>query len=173
MKISEKLNKEFNAQIQREYASAYLYLSMSSWLQDHGFPGSAHWMKNQYREEMVHAEGLVEWVQLHKGSVDLAAIEAPDKNWDSILAVFEQTLKHEEGVSQHILALRKLAREEADQASEIFLNWYVMEQVEEEDNAENNVRAFQALGNDITALMNYDHVLGKREFHRAEIPYLD
>lgn len=136
MAISKKMEEAFNAQINAEAFSAYLYLSMSAYFEDANLPGFASWMKAQAQEEVFHAMKMYSFVVERGGRVTLAAIDAPETKWESTTAVFEATLTHEEHVTSLINKLVILAREENDQAAEVFLHWFVNEQVEEEATAD-------------------------------------
>ena len=171
--MNKELNKAFNDQINREYFSAFLYLAMNEWLEQHGFIGAAQWMVAQYNEEIAHAEGLYRWIQMHDGEVELQAIDKPEAKYDSILEVFEASLAHEQFVTKHIHELSALADEVKDQASKIFLDWYVMEQVEEEDNARANIDAIKICQNDPAALFAFDRSLMGRPITKPAIPYLE
>lgn len=171
--MKENINKAFNDQINREFYSAYLYLSMSEWLLEKGWIGASHWMDIQYREEVAHAEGLLRWVRRHNGKVELQAIDKPTAEFPSLLGVFEEAYEHEQFVTKHIEELAALADKENDRASHIFLDWYIMEQVEEEENARDNILAIQQCGDDKAALIANDRAWFSRSFHAPEIPHLD
>lgn len=171
--MKKELNKEFNQQINCELYSAYLYLGMSEWLNRHGWLGASHWMLAQVHEEMAHAEGLMQWVQRHGGELELPTIDGVKIEYDSVLDVFEKALQHEQEITQNINKLVDACKSNNDRASKLFLDWYVMEQVEEEENAENNILAIKMCQEDRAALLGWDHGMGKREAHHANIPYLD
>ena len=130
--LSDKMLRALNDQINAELYSSYLYLAMAAYFEDKGLPGFAHWMKAQSVEELGHVARLFEFVNDRGGRVTLEAIERPPAEWDSPLAVFEATLKHEVHVTQLISKLVDLAIEERDHATHNFLQWFVAEQVEEE-----------------------------------------
>ena len=128
--ISKPLEAAINAQINAELWSAYLYLSMSTYCQDAGFPGIANWFSIQFKEEQDHAMILLNYLQSRDGRVLLAPIDAVETEWASPLAAFEATLKHEQKVTSLINNLMALAVEEKDFALQTRLNWFVEEQVE-------------------------------------------
>ncbi len=130
--ISKKMEKAINDQIKWEFYSAYLYLSMAAWCERKGLLGCANWMKVQREEEIFHAMKFYGYVIERGGAVALQAIDAPEIDWKSLTAVFEQTKKHEQSVTKRINDLMDLAMKEKDHAAVIFLQWYVSEQVEEE-----------------------------------------
>ncbi len=132
--LTVKMEKAYNEQINAELYSAYLYLSMSSYLSLNNLNGFANWMKIQYQEETFHAMKFYQYVIDRGGKVVLEAIEKPQITWKNIIDVFESTLKHENHITALINNLMTLAHEEKDHASVSFLNWFVDEQVEEEAN---------------------------------------
>ncbi|ERL24745.1 ferritin [Jonquetella sp. BV3C21] len=141
MKLSDKLYKALNDQVNAEMYSAYLYQSMASWLTAQELPGMAGWMAHQAKEEMEHAFKIYHYIESRGEQPKLTAIEGPKTSWESALAVFEQALGHERHVSDLIASIIKLAREEEDFATETLMSWYINEQVEEEANATRNVHA--------------------------------
>jgi ferritin len=133
--LSQKMQSAINAQINAEMWSAYLYLSMSMAAADKGMKGVANWFAIQFKEEQDHAQIFINYLLSRGGRVLLEPIAAVDTEWDSILAMFEQTLTHEQKVTSLIHNLYNLAIEEQDHATRSMLTWFVDEQVEEEDSA--------------------------------------
>ena len=133
--LSKKVKEALNRQINAEMYSAYLYLSMASYFESIDLEGCASWMKAQTQEEMIHAMKIYDFVIERGGRVLLDAIKAPQQEWDSALAVFEHAYEHEQYVTSLINDLVDLAIEERDHATQIFLQWFVTEQVEEEASA--------------------------------------
>ncbi len=162
--ISEKMQEAINDQINAELYSAYLYLSMQSYFEAENLPGFATWMDCQVKEETAHAMKFFHYVNERGGRVLLKPIEGPDTEWDSPEAVFQATLEHERVVTGRIHALVKLAREEVDTATEIFLQWYVTEQVEEEASAEDILNKLQRMAGAPGGLFMLDRELGQRSF---------
>ncbi len=132
--IDERMVEAINEQINAELYSAYIYYSMAAWLEDQGLDGMARWMKAQTQEELFHADKFFNYVCERGGRVELTAIEGPPTEWDSATAVFEHAYEHEQYVTSRINDLVDLAIELKDHATTQFLQWYVKEQVEEEDN---------------------------------------
>jgi ferritin len=130
--ITKKMEKAINEQIKWEFYSAYLYLGMAAWFERQGLPGCANWMRVQREEETFHAMKFLDYLLERGGTVELLAIDAPEKAWKTPAAVFEHTQKHEAEVTRRINALMDLAMKEKDHAAVIFLQWFVSEQVEEE-----------------------------------------
>lgn len=130
--LSKKLEGALNAQINAEFWSAYLYLSMSAYFAADGKSGFANWFRIQFKEEQDHAMKLLNYVVDRGGKVELKPISQVSLSWDSPLAAFEDTLKHEQQVTAMINDLVSLAKEEKDYATESMLKWFIDEQVEEE-----------------------------------------
>ncbi|CDE59557.1 ferritin-like protein [Fusobacterium sp. CAG:439] len=162
--ISEKLEKAFNVQINKEFYSEYLYLSMQAYFERLNLKGFVNWMSVQVQEERAHAMGMFDYLNQRGGSVILEAIEKPEVDWKSPLDVFENVLKHEEYVTASINELMDAAEEVKDRAAMSFLNWYLKEQVEEEDNAGQVLATLKLIGDDKKALLMLDKELAARTF---------
>lgn len=162
--INEKLEKAFNDQINKELYSEYLYLSMQAYFERLNLKGFVNWMSVQVQEEHAHALGMFDYLNQRGGTVVLEAIDKPETEWSSPLAVFEQVLEHEEFVTSRINALMDVAEETKDRAAMSFLNWYLKEQVEEEDNVGNVLATLRLIGNDKKALLMLDKDLAARTF---------
>jgi ferritin len=162
--INKKMEQAFNGQFNAEYYSSYLYLSMAAYFASGDLPGFANWMRVQVQEEEFHAMKFYDHIIERGGKVLLQPIEAPAHTWDSPRAVFEATLEHEQKVTGLINDLVYLAREEKDYASEIFLQWFVQEQVEEEDNASSILGNLKLIEGSPQALYMLDKELSQRIF---------
>jgi ferritin len=160
--LSKKLQDAMNEQIKNELYSAYLYLSMSAYCEAANLPGFAHWMRMQAQEEEAHAMKFYDFIYERGGRVVLQAIDQPPFEFPSPLAVFEQTLEHEQKVTGMINDLYALAVEEKDYASQIFLQWFVTEQVEEEASATQILETLKMIGDKGHALIMLDRQLGSR-----------
>ncbi|MHC4486191.1 MAG: ferritin, partial [Planctomycetota bacterium] len=132
--IGKKMEKALNRQLNAEFYSAYLYLSMAGYFESIDLKGFANWMLVQVQEEQFHTMKLYDYIFERGGKVTLRPVDAPPSDWDCPLAAFEATLEHEQKVTGLINDLVSLARTEKDNAAEIYLQWFVNEQVEEEDN---------------------------------------
>lgn len=143
MKLSEKLLKALVAQVNMESASGYLYRSMSHDMKNLALNGYAKWLDKQYEEERTHALKLIGYIEDRDGVVDFTDIAGVKKHYSNPLDVAKDSLAHEEAVSASIRSIFKLAREEGDLETEVFLQWYLTEQVEEEVNARDNVAGFE------------------------------
>ena len=161
--ISKKLYEALNGQIQKEVASAYLYLSMSSYCETINLKGAASWLRAQWEEELVHALKLVDYINSRGNKVVLKAIEAPQVEFKSLLDVFENVLAHEQKVSEAINQLYGLAVKEGDFAAQAFLQWFVSEQVEEEATAGEVVEMIRLAGDRGSAVLMVDRQLAGRD----------
>lgn len=112
--LSKKMEDALNAQVNAEFWSAYLYLSMSAHFANEGKAGFAHWFKAQFDEEQGHALKIFEYIVSRGGSVKLDPIEKVQQSWASPLDAFKDTLKHEKIVTGRIHDLVTLANEEKD-----------------------------------------------------------
>lgn len=162
MELSKKLEVAINEQIQAELYSAYMYLSMSAYFEDIAMPGFAHWMREQTEEEMEHAMKFYHYVVERGGRVILHSIQQPPVEFESVLDVAEKTYAHEQHVTSLIYKLYELALAEKDHATAVFLQWYINEQVEEEDNTRAILEQVQRMGQNPQALLMFDRHLGER-----------
>ena len=161
--FNRKMQDAVNDQIQREFESAHIYLSMAAYFDAINLPGFAQWMKVQFQEEQVHALKFYDYVCDRGGRVILQALGQPPVEFESPLDVFEQALAHEQKITGHINDLYTLAIEEKDFASQILLQWFVEEQVEEEKNAGDIVEMLKRVGDNDHALIMLDRELGQRQ----------
>lgn len=161
--FSKSLQDAFNDQIQKEFYSSYLYLSMAAHFESVNLPGFASWMKKQSDEERSHGMRLWEHVYDRGGKVALKAIEQPPATFGKPSEVMSLVLEHEQKVTASIHALYALAVKESDVAAQIYLQWFVNEQVEEEKHVNDLVEQLKMSGDQNFALLFMDtHVLGKR-----------
>ncbi len=162
--INQKVEQAFNKQINAETYSAYLYWSMSAALEKMNLPGFANWMRIQAQEEMTHALKFYHHIIERGGTVQLTAIDAPPVKWDSVGAVFQDALKHEQLVTGLINGLMDLAMEQRDHAANMFLQWFVSEQVEEEASAMEVLGKLEVVGETAGGLYMLDKEMGQRVF---------
>ena len=156
------VEKAINEQINSEFEAAYTYLAMAAYCETKKFLGAAKWLRLQHDEERQHAMKLFDFVLARNGVVQLKAIEQPRAQFDSLLAVFEQSLAHEQGVTARINALYQLCFEQKAFAEMTELQWFLTEQVEEEKSAREIVARFQLVKNDSAAILDMDRELGGR-----------
>jgi ferritin len=162
--LNKKIEGALNQQLIAELYSSYLYLSMSAYFQSINLPSFANWMRVQAQEELVHAMKFYDFINARGGRVMLQQIEAPPTEWSSPLDVFENAYKHEQKVTGLINDLVNLAVGERDHATNIFLQWFVTEQVEEEASADEVVQKLRLVGNDSAGLFMLDGEMGQRVF---------
>ncbi|TDO87856.1 ferritin [Halanaerobium saccharolyticum] len=166
--LKESVEKALNEQINAELYSAYLYQSMAAYFEDKSLEGFASWMDLQAEEEQAHARKIYDFVNERGGRVILDGIEKPKSDWNSNLEVFEDSLEHEEKVTAMINDLVALAEEEKDYATHSFLQWFVDEQVEEEDTFGEIVDKLRLVGDSTQSLFMMDDKLGARTQAPAE-----
>ncbi len=161
--ITERMANELNKQINAELFSSYLYLSMAAYFENAGFKGFANWMRAQSQEEYEHAMKFYEYLISVEGKVELEAIEKPKNQWDSPLAVFEAAKEHEIYVTNLINNLVAVSLEEKDYATNIFLQWFVTEQIEEVATVSEIIDKFKMIGERKESLYFLDKELGARQ----------
>ncbi|MFA6455496.1 MAG: ferritin [Bacteroidota bacterium] len=162
MKLESKVLKTMNEQINKELFSSYLYLSMSAYCESENFPGCAKWLSVQSEEEREHAMKIYHFVHERGGRVELDTIEKPKSDFKNLPQLFAQVLQHEQKVSASITALYETAMKANDYASQIMLQWFITEQVEEEKNANEIVDMLKKIGDSPVSLMMFDRQLGAR-----------
>ncbi len=162
--ISKRLEEAINAQINAELWSAYLYLSMSAYCQDKGYTGIANWFAIQFKEEQDHAQIFYNYLVSRGGRVLLQPIAAVETEWASPLAAFEATYEHEQKVTSLINNLMQIAVDEKDFASQSRLQWFVDEQVEEEENALDIINKLRMLDGNSYGMYMLDQELGTRVY---------
>jgi ferritin len=162
--MSDKMQDALNGQLNAELYSSYLYLSMASYFLDLNLGGFANWMRVQAQEEDMHAMKFYNFINERGGRILLQAIDGPPTEWDSPLAAFEAVLEHEQKVTGLINDLVELALAEHDHATNIFLQWFVTEQVEEEDSANDVIQQIKMIGEAKGGLFMLDRELGQRTF---------
>ncbi len=162
--MNKRIEEAFNAQINAEFWSAYLYLSMSTYFEAEGKSGFANWFRIQFKEEQAHAEIMMNFVQDRGGRVVLQPIEAVPTTWKSDLDVFEETLKHEKVVTSLINNIYHIAEEDKDYATCSMLKWFIDEQVEEEKTAQEYIDNLKLIGDHGYGIYQLDKELGARVF---------
>jgi len=162
--LSEKMQDALNGQLNKEMYSAYLYLAMSAYSTYIGLKGFANWFMVQYQEEMMHAMKIYDYINNQGGQVKLMAIEQPLTEFKSPMDMFEKTLEHEKFITKSINELVDLAIAEKDHATNIFLQWFVTEQIEEESNDKDIIARLKLIGKDGNGLLMLDKELAARVF---------
>lgn len=162
--ISEKIETALNGQVNAEFYSTYLYLSMEAYFESVDFPGFAKWMRAQIQEESMHAMKIYDFVNERGGRIALKSIAEPPSEWASPLAAFEDAYKHEQLVTSLVNDLTTLAIEEKDHATSNFLQWFVNEQVEEEASVSGVVQKLKMVKDAPGGYFFVDNELGQRVF---------
>jgi len=163
--VSKKMQDALNGQMNAELYSAYLYLAMAAYYEDTDLPGFANWMRVQAQEEMTHAMKFYDYLVQRGARVVLDTIEKPPFEWESPLNVSEHVLEHEKKVTGLINDLVNLAMEEKDHATNNFLQWYVAEQVEEEESVGAVLQKVKLAANSSSGLLMVDSELAQRVFN--------
>lgn len=162
--LSKELHEAINAQINAEFWSAYLYLSMAADAEHKGLKGVANWFRIQFQEEQDHATIFINYLVSRDAKVDLRPIEAVRTEWSSPIEMFRDTLDHERKVTAMIHRLASIAHEANDFASANMLTWFVNEQVEEEESARDMINAFDAVEGNKFGLYMLDKELAQRTY---------
>jgi ferritin len=162
--INERIQAEINKQINEEMYSAYLYLSMSAYFTSINLNGFANWMTVQSQEEMIHAMKFYNFLHERNGRVELDVLAKPTFEWESPLAAFEAAYKHEQHITGRINDMMEAAVEEKDHATQIFLQWFVTEQVEEEASALEVIDKLNFIGDSKHGLYMLDREMAQRAF---------
>lgn len=165
--LNQKIEEALNAQINAEMWSAYLYLSMAAYCHSQGNPGMGKWFEVQFQEEQDHAKIFFNYVISRGGNVVLKPIEAVPTTWNSVLEVFESTLEHEQKVTALINNLFAITAAENDYATQSMLKWFIDEQVEEEETAQNIIDNLKMIKDNGYGLYMLDKELGARVYTQA------
>ncbi len=159
------MQESLNYQLNRELYSGYLYLAMAAYFEDQDLPGFGNWMRIQAQEELSHGMRFYDYLVQRGSRVLLSEIETPQKEWDSPLVAFEHVYEHEQMVTGLINDLVDLAIELKDHATNNFLQWFVAEQVEEEESASGILQKVKMAGESGRGLYMLDQELTQRVFH--------
>ncbi len=161
--LSKKMLDALNNQVNAEFYAAFIYLSMATHFEDQNLPGFAHWMGEQYKEEVEHAMKIYGYINDRGGRVIIKAIDQPPVDFSSPLDVFQKALEHEVKVTGMINNLMDIAEEKKDRATRVFLHWFIEEQVEEEKNASEIIETLKMIGDKGHALIMLDRQLAQRK----------
>lgn len=160
--ISQSLVDALNEQLKHEFYSSYLYLAMSAYCDSQNLTGFAHWMRLQADEERDHAMKLYDFILDRDGRVALPALAQPPRDFGSPIDLFDQVLAHEKEVTSLIEQLYRKAEAEQDRPTQVFLQWFITEQVEEEKTASQILETLRMAGDNKVALLMVDRELGAR-----------
>jgi len=162
--LSEKLTQKLNEQVVKEFYSAYLYLSIEAYLASLNLPGFANWFRIQAQEERDHAMLIFDYINRVGGKINLGAIDEPPSDFSSIGDALKLTYEHEMKVTASIYSILDVSLAEKDHKTTAFLQWFVNEQTEEEENADNNVKRFELVGNDGRGILMMDAEMAARVY---------
>lgn len=167
---NEKIVQAINDQVNKEFFSAYFYLAMQAYFSSINLDGFANYFRVQVQEERDHALGFFNYLNKIGGKVTLAEIKEPQNEFSSPQEIFELALKHEQFITQSIYELMNISREIKDHTTEIFLQWYITEQVEEEENMGRVLNKLKLIKGDGAGLFMIDSELAQRVYVPAVIP---
>lgn len=160
--LNAKMEKALNEQINKEMFSSYLYLSLAAYYETLNLSGFAAYYKVQASEEHVHAMKIYDHVLTRGGKVELEAIAKPQAEWTGALDGLKAAYEHEQFISKSIFSLVDLAYELKDHSTNTFLNWFVEEQIEEEESALAVVTKLEMIGESKNSLYLFDRDMGKK-----------
>ena len=163
--FSKSLEEALNQQVNAEFWSAYLYLAMACNFEAEGRPGIANWFRIQFQEEQAHAQIFMNYINSRGGRVILRPIAEVPEKWECPVCAFKDTLAHEQKVTAMINNLYAMAEAEHDYATREKLNWFIAEQVEEEETARELIDKFTLIGNDGMGLYMIDQELAARTYN--------
>jgi len=160
--IGPRMQEQLNRHVQVEVFSSYLYLAMAAWCEAKAWKGFARWLRVQSDEELAHAKKSLDFLLARGGEAKLGALEAPPSTWASPIDLFERVLEHERKVTAFVNDLSAAAQQEKDRAAEVFLQWFVSEQVEEEARVVEILDRLRMVGDRPGAALYLDKEYGKR-----------
>ncbi|MCQ2744354.1 MAG: ferritin [bacterium] len=160
--ISEQINEILNEQINKEFYSGYLYLSMSAHLKELGLNGFSSWMRKQAKEEVEHGLKIFDYIIDSDSFVTLKQIKMPEFEFNGILSIFKVVYEHEKCITSSIMKVAQKAEEECDRTTLNFVDWFISEQVEEEEAVKNIIKRLELFGEAKEALYLMDKELGER-----------
>jgi ferritin len=160
--LAKQLQDALNEQVRMEFSSAYVYLAMSTYFDGEKLPGFSKWMRVQYAEETGHALKLMDYLGDRGARVWLQAIERPNSEFKSVVDVFRRVLEHERKVTASIHHLYDLAGKKSDYPTQVMLQWFVTEQVEEEKSVQDILDRLEMIGDNGASLYMLDHQMGAR-----------
>jgi len=157
--ISQAMAAQINEQINRELYSAYLYLGLSAQAESMSLRGTAAWFMAKHDEELAHAHKMYRYLIDQDAEVGFREISAPAAVDKSVLPMFEATLAHEREVTRRVNDLVDHALSEKDHATNVFLQWFVTEQIEEEATVNDILGRLRLFGDQGQGLLMIDNEL--------------
>ena len=162
--ISDETQQSLNEQVQKEFYSAYLYLSMEAYFDEQNLKGFAHFFRVQVQEERDHAMMFFKYISHVQGNAKLLQIDQPSNKFDTPLDVFEAAYSHEVYITKSIYKIVDISLEERDHKTNAFLQWFINEQAEEEANMDDNIKKLQLIDNDGRGILMMDSELMARVY---------
>lgn len=166
--MNAKVEQALNEQMHAEFFSFYLYLSVSAYFKTIHLDGFAHWMNVQAQEEYGHAMKLFDFLIERGGQVQLMALDAPQREWESPVAAVQAVLEHEQYITDRINEMVNVSSQEKDHATTVLLHWYVTEQVEEVATADTLANQVKMLEESPHGLLMLDRELAGRQMTAEE-----
>jgi ferritin len=163
MEIKKTMESELNRQMNREFYSSFLYLSMAAYVESLNLRGMAKWLRLQAGEEMKHGMKFYDFIFERGGAAKIDSMPKMPTSWKSPLDAFRAAYEHEQKVTAWIHDIYGKAEAQKDHATKVFLNWFVDEQVEEEDQTREIVNNLKMIKDSKSALFMYDKALGERK----------
>lgn len=160
--ISDAINNIINEQINKEFYSGYLYLSMSAYLRELGLFGFASWTKHQAKEEVEHGLKLFDYLIERNSFVTLKQIKTPEFEFNGIVSIFNHIYEHEKCITSSVMKIAKTAEEECDRTTLAFIDWFITEQIHEEQTVKDIIKRLELFGDDKTSLFLMDKELSER-----------
>jgi ferritin len=162
--MNKKLVQAITEQVNKELYSAYLYTAMEQYLEDQDMSGMASWMYQQALEEQFHGRKMMKYLNSRGEKVVLKQIDEPKIEWASFKEVFDDVLEHEQFVTKSINDIQSLAADEKDYATMNFLQWFIDEQIEEEETATDLIKQLKLIGDNGYGLLMLDKEMAQRSF---------
>lgn len=160
--MDQDVQDALNKQINNELHSAYMYMALSAYFDEKALIGFATWMAEQCKEELLHAQKLIEFLKDNDGILDLQDIAKPEVSFSSSLQATEMAYEYERINTKQIYKVFELAKEKGDHATTVMLQWFIQEQVEEEKTARTLVDRLKLAGEDRAAVLMLDNQFGQR-----------
>ena len=160
--ISDTINNILNEKINKEFYSGYLYLSMSAHLKELGLNGFASWTKHQAKEEVEHGLKIFDYLINCNSFVTLKQIRTPEFEFKGVLSIFNHIYEHEKCITRSVMEIAQKSEEECDRTTLNFIDWFIAEQIEEEEAVNNIIKRLELFGDDKVALYLMDKELGEK-----------
>ena len=162
--LNREIAELLNEQINKELYSAYLYLGIADYYADQNLDGFENWFLIQAQEERDHAMLFRRYLLNNGEQIMLLPIEAPNESYEVFEAPLALTLKHEQLVTASINNIYGAAHRDKDFRTMQFLDWFIMEQGEEEKNAMDLIGKFELFGSDAKGLYMLNQELAARVY---------